>query len=487
MAIDIPFYLDVDRKTRKPTTWDEIFAAAQRIKDHMDAFRPRFPGRADVIEKLMYALMTRHHLLLIGPHGAAKSMLVDQIFASIAGNPQVWTKQMTQSTKPSDVFGELDIRAWRETGKQQFNVGNTLTTAHLARLGEFFDANSGMSRSLLTGLHERWVRLGHQVFPMNLLTAVADTNFAPEEDPDNLRKMAAVVDRFLFRIDIGYVRDRAARVAMFQVGMNHDHLDPLPSLDFQDIVLVSGAVRGMKLIQNPYVLSAYEEATFGFVEDQGSRNLMPVSDRRVIWGGDVMEAHALLRGRTTVNFEDVDVARLALCGNNNEADKAYFDSQIPGIVEVWIDRGRNKNVEMERAMALKCLEGTQEPDLHQIEDDQELQKRITFLEKLLATLNDLDLKTAVVQRERLTHRDTLTRLIGETQVQLLNVMSQALPDPNLQGLDANALSERRKLTQEAFDTIRALKPVNDAVRTTQRELEDRCLRLKSEIETALVQ
>lgn len=481
-----PFYLEADRKTIKDTTWDEVFAAAQRIKDHMDLFVPRFPGRTDVIERLMYALMTRHHLLLIGPHGTAKSMLVDQVFDSIAGDPQVWREQMTQSTKPSDVFGELNIKTWRETGEQHFNVEGALTTAHFARLGEFFDANPGMSRSLLTALHERWVRLVRQIFQTKLLTAVADTNFAPEEDPENLKKLAAVVDRFLFRLDIFYVQDRAARVEMFRVGMNHRDLEPLPKLDFQDIVLVSGVVKAMSLVKDDYVLSAYEEATFGFVEDRKSRNLSPVSDRRQIWGGDIMEAHALLRGRTEVTFEDVDVARLALCGSNEDADEAYFDSKIPGIIEVWIEKGRNKDVEIERAMVEKCLEGTEEPDLHTIEDDKVLLERIAFLEKLLETLDSLDLKTAVVQRERLTHRDTFNNLIGDTQVQLLTVMSRALPDPNLDQVDANGLTTRLGLTRRVKESIGKIKPVNDAVRTQQREIIDRCLVLVSDIETALV-
>ena len=69
-----------------------------------------FLERGDVIDGALAALLSSHHLLIIGPPGTAKSMLADELCRRIEGaNYFQWL--LTRFTTPEEIFGAVSLQA----------------------------------------------------------------------------------------------------------------------------------------------------------------------------------------------------------------------------------------------------------------------------------------------------------------------------------------------------------------------------------------
>lgn len=473
-----PTYFGIDGKVHE-TTWEEIFAAAQRVKAFCDALEARFPGRRAVIEKIKYAMLSRHHLLLIGTHGTAKTQLVNAILDAIKG-ARVWKTQMTKFTKPDDVFGPVNIPLMRETGFQDRLTDGMLPEAHYARIGEFFDANEYMLRALLGIVHERELQIGRQSIKAPLMSVFADTNFRPEEQAERAKEMAALVDRFLFREEVTYLDTKEQRLAMFGGFTANVHMQAVGELSFEDLILVSGVVRAMSLIKDPYVLEAYEEVTRIFSEQREARGAPPISDRREAQGLNVLEVRAILRGRPEVTFEDVDAARLFLC--ESEEDHAFFRDRVPVIIAEWIERSTKGAIDEERKRLTDMfgqLDGLSWDDAHTKED---LSKMLVRFHEVRLELQGFTSRHAVIGVEALTAVSEVEARIHEGQSRQIRLVADVLPDEG--AVNATPAQQWPELLQRLRETaaeLRTITPINDRVSTQKREALETCLRLHEKL------
>ena len=109
--------------------------------------------RDEEIDGLLTALLSRHHILLIGPRGTAKSLLIRLLAASIT-DARYWERLFTKHTVPEEVFGAVKLSALKED-KYERAVEGHLPTAHLAFIDEIWKSNSAILNSLLTLINER--------------------------------------------------------------------------------------------------------------------------------------------------------------------------------------------------------------------------------------------------------------------------------------------------------------------------------------------
>jgi len=78
-----------------------------RVRDELEQ---SFAERSDVIEGALIALLSRSHVLLVGPPGTAKSMLADELCRRIEGAAYFqWL--LTKFTTPEEVFGAVSSTA----------------------------------------------------------------------------------------------------------------------------------------------------------------------------------------------------------------------------------------------------------------------------------------------------------------------------------------------------------------------------------------
>jgi len=159
-----------------------------------------FLERAELIDGALAALLSSHHLLIIGPPGTAKSMLADELCRRIEGaNYFQWL--LTRFTTPEEIFGAVSLKALEQDDYRRV-TSRKLPEAHIAFLDEIFKANSSILNSILTLINERLFHNGKEIVHVPLLTLFGASNELPEEE-----ELTALYDRFLVRFVVNYISE----------------------------------------------------------------------------------------------------------------------------------------------------------------------------------------------------------------------------------------------------------------------------------------
>jgi MoxR-like ATPase len=139
----------------------------------------RFLGKDEVIRLLLIAVVAGEHAVLVGPPGTAKSALIRMFARLIHAN--YFEYLLTRFTEPNEIFGPVDIAAFRE-GKYQRRVEGMLPTAEMVFLDEVFKSNSAILNALLTLLNERRYTSGGVVLRCPLLSCFGASNEVPTDE-----------------------------------------------------------------------------------------------------------------------------------------------------------------------------------------------------------------------------------------------------------------------------------------------------------------
>jgi MoxR-like ATPase len=269
-----------------------VIAAAKRMQTALSAVGKKVVGRKDILAQIIYALVTKNHVLLEGPPGVAKSYLASAVFSCIEGS-EFFKVQCTKKMSEDYLVGPLDMRLFREEGEYRHRVEGYLPTADFAFLDEFMDLSTGAMRALLEVLNERTFSRGPQSVRCPLHTAVAATNFsAAQEDGAE-----AVIDRFLFRAKVQPLADKD-RLLMLKAVKSTGNKD-CPTFSLEDVRRVHEAV-GRVVIPDG-VLAVYSDLC----------GKMKVTDRTAVRALQVIRASAVFSGRAVAVVRDL--AALETC------------------------------------------------------------------------------------------------------------------------------------------------------------------------------
>src|SRR5437879_2908840 len=107
--------------------------------------------RHEELEVLILALLSRQHLLLVGPKGAAKSMMIRMLASAIEG-AKYFERLMTRFTLPDELFGPVSISALKKDRFSRLTRGY-LPEANFAFLDDIWKAYSSILQSLLAPIH----------------------------------------------------------------------------------------------------------------------------------------------------------------------------------------------------------------------------------------------------------------------------------------------------------------------------------------------
>ncbi|MEE8199174.1 MAG: AAA family ATPase [Thermoplasmata archaeon] len=154
--------------------------------------------RHEEIGGLILALLSRQHVLLVGPKGAAKSMMIRVLAQAIQG-AQYFERLLTRFTLPEELFGPVSISALK---KDRFSrvTHNYLPEAHFAFLDEIWKANSSILNSLLSLLNERLFYNDGDIIQSPLETLMGASGEVPQDEA-----LAALYDRVLLRFRVRYI------------------------------------------------------------------------------------------------------------------------------------------------------------------------------------------------------------------------------------------------------------------------------------------
>ena len=165
---------------------------ASRLRDTARALEAQFIDKQEIIRLLLISIIAGEHLLIVGPPGTAKSALVRRLARLI--DARYFEYLLTRFTEPNELFGPVDIRAFRE-GTYTRRTERMLPTAELVFLDEIFKSNSAILNSLLTLLNERRFNNGAEVVSVPLVSRFGASNEVPNDD-----NLSALFDRFLVRV-----------------------------------------------------------------------------------------------------------------------------------------------------------------------------------------------------------------------------------------------------------------------------------------------
>ena len=163
--------------------------------------------RREEIEGLILALLSRQHLLLVGPKGAAKSMMIRLLANSIDG-ARYFERLLTRFTLPDELFGPVSISALKKDRFSRLARGY-LPEAHFAFLDEVWKANSSILNSLLAIMNERLFYNDGEVVQCPLETLMGASAELPQEEA-----LSALYDRFLLRYKVDYLAEDGHLVEM---------------------------------------------------------------------------------------------------------------------------------------------------------------------------------------------------------------------------------------------------------------------------------
>src|SRR5439155_9036542 len=160
------------------------------------------------------------HVLLVGPPGCAKSLLLDSLLAWTGGT--LFSILLTKFTVPEEVVGPVSLAALKADKYVRVTTGK-LPEADYAFIDEVFKASSAILNTLLKILNERVFDAGDGVarrVPLKL--CVGASNEWPS--PDTGKELSALFDRFVLRKTVSPIRSQAGRQRLL---WNRDHTPTL--------------------------------------------------------------------------------------------------------------------------------------------------------------------------------------------------------------------------------------------------------------------
>ncbi len=297
------------------------FTKLEEIKKALNA---KFFERKDEVEGILVALLSRQHMLMIGPAGTAKSALSVEL-AKIVQGTNYFQWLLTRFSTPEEVFGPLSLKDL-EQGVYKRNTATKMPEANLVFLDEIFKANSAILNSLLTLINERLFYNNGTPVKVPLMSVIGASNEYPEEGEG----LEALFDRFLLRFELDYIADETNFVSMMKgTGQNF----VMPSMTMDELVQLQFFTDMVTIPDEVYdTLSKIRNE----LRDEGIRP----SDRRFKQSLSVLQAKALINQRQVVKVDDIVILENALWETVDQKDNVSLivRSHAQDVVTQKLDR-----------------------------------------------------------------------------------------------------------------------------------------------------
>ncbi|MDX6597655.1 MAG: MoxR-like ATPase, partial [Gaiellales bacterium] len=252
-------------------------------------------GQEQTIDLALVAAATGGHVLLEGPPGVAKTLAVNALAQALG--LEFRRVQFTPDMLPSDVTGTMTLRG----GELAFRAGPVFTNVLLA--DEINRTPPKTQAALLEAMQERQVTVDGESRPLPAPFLVAATQ-NPIEYEGTYPLPEAQLDRFLFRIDIGYP-DAAGEQAILRLahrGVRSPSLDRIEAVASAADLADAGAVIEETTVSDE--VAAYLAALVRMTRELPAVEL-GASPRAAVHLLAASRAAARLAGRAFVTPDDV--------------------------------------------------------------------------------------------------------------------------------------------------------------------------------------
>ncbi|WP_339249857.1 AAA family ATPase [Sporosarcina sp. FSL W8-0480] len=278
------------------------------LKEIKAALNAKFYEREAEVEAILIALLSRQHVLMVGPSGTAKSALAIE-FAKIIQGSQYFQWLLTRFSTPDELFGPLSLKDL-EQGVYRRNTETKLPEANLVFLDEIFKSNSAILNSLLTIINERVFYNDGSPIKVPLISVIGASNEYPEEGEG----LEALFDRFLLRFEVEYIADNSNFISMMK---NTGHNVQIPTITMENLKQFQSLTDSVIIPDEVFkAISKIRQE----LRDEGIRP----SDRRFKQSLSVLQARALIRKRNIVRVEDLVILENIVWETIDQKDTVSF-------------------------------------------------------------------------------------------------------------------------------------------------------------------
>jgi MoxR-like ATPase len=299
----------------KQSTGAKVDPIAAKLADVKSELQSELIEREVEVDLLVRSIMARTNMLLIGPPGTAKSLVIDQFMSHIT-DATPFTLLLAKDTPSEQVLGPVSLAALERDEFLRITNGK-LPEAHLAFLDEIFKANSTVLNACLKVINERKFDNNGHSMDVPLWALIGASNELPGTDRDDLR---AFRDRFGATKLVDHVRtsDGLRNVISGQLERNRGGqvANAHTTLTVAEVEEIQKTTANVDVPSN--VIKALGELR---VRAEGEN--LAISVRRLFEGVKLMQAAAVLTGRTEVSTEDMRVFEHILWSDPEDAGVAY--------------------------------------------------------------------------------------------------------------------------------------------------------------------
>lgn len=259
-------------------------------------------GQREALELLWVALLSGGHVLLEGVPGVAKTLMASTL-AHLSGL-RFQRVQFTPDMLPSDLLGGV---VYEGPGRFSVKQGPIFTQVLLA--DEVNRAPAKVQSALLESMQEGQVTIGEVSYQLpRPFWVIATQN--PIEQEGTYPLPEAQVDRFLFRVEVGYPSEGEELEVLQRWAREVYPPPPAPLLSAEEVLMLQERVRQVRVA--PELERYMVRLTRGTRDLAGGK--LSKWEGRISWGASpraglalhrAARARALLYGRDQVLPEDI--------------------------------------------------------------------------------------------------------------------------------------------------------------------------------------
>ncbi len=264
-------------------------------------------GQQDIVEFILIAVLCNGHILLEGVPGVAKTTMIKAVTKALGLNFK--RIQFTPDLLPADLIGTLIYNP----KTQEFETKKGPIFANLVLADEINRAPAKVQAALLEAMQEHQVTIGNQTFVLDEPFMVFATQ-NPIEQEGTYRLPEAQVDRFLFKLTVGYPnKEQEKEIIQRKIDINTINRVLNKKQIFAAQELVNTIYIDKKVIDYivDIVFATREPATFG-LQKIASFIQYGVSPRATLALHHAARAHAFLKQRHFVTPDDVKAIAYAV-------------------------------------------------------------------------------------------------------------------------------------------------------------------------------
>lgn len=261
-------------------------------------------GQSYLVDRLILGLLCDGHVLLEGVPGLAKTLSVKTLASLL--DTQFSRLQFTPDLLPADILGTLIYNP--KDG--DFRIKKGPIFANLILADEINRAPAKVQSALLEAMQERQVTIGDTTYPLPAPFLVLATE-NPLEQEGTYPLPEAQVDRFMFKVKIGYPTLEEERVIM----EHHSMTGNKPAM--KAVVSPDDILRARKVVNQVYLDEKIKDYILSIIfatRDPKKYGLdledylrFGASPRATIYLALAARAHAFLQQRAYVTPQDVKI------------------------------------------------------------------------------------------------------------------------------------------------------------------------------------